>query len=983
MNRQHIKILQTNLGRGKNAHSMAQETADQLDIDLVLVSEPNKRISEGFSWIPDLNADVAFNIKNRNLQLASIHKGEGFVVLELENIKIIGAYISPNASEQNFNRIITDIMYHISGSPRENMVLMGDFNSKAVEWGSPNYDKRGRTLMQAIQSKNMCVLNDGSPTFIRRDTRSHIDVTFASEAAALKVSDWQTLDQETLSHHKYITFNINEKVSKSKKRVYDLRKNVAFNRERFETFMVERIPPRNTATAEMCTQIIGEAYRSTRILHPTENIAQKPYWWTEETERARDACIAARRSYTRTNANNPLREERWEEYRRLRKRLNKLIKANKNSKWQELCDALEDDIWGDGYRIATKAMGSGGLPFKFTDDKENQIFDGLFPTRQDQWVCDTQRENVIPFTVDELRDAVTKIKPKTAAGPDGIPPEAIIEAVRIVPDFILSIMNRLQKNQKIPESWKRTRLVLIHKKGKSYERPQDYRPLCITNVLCKLFEHLVKIRLETEIGQLNAISPQQYGFRKGKSTLGAIREILTVAENCKYERPTRKWCFFASLDVRNAFNSAPWGSIVDRFQRIGISKWITAIISNYFVGREIITPNGKVKHPTAGIPQGAVLGPTVWDVFYDPVLTLNNDSDVKTIAFADDIGIVVAKADKEEAVVALEDAITAVANWMTENGLSIAPEKTEIIILEGKRDRNNIIVEVLGSHITPVRRLKYLGIILSDNRSMGPQVEYATNKASIRAKALNSILSNMGGPGWAKRRVLYGVVQSILLYGAPVWQGALESAKHRKLLEKTQRGILLRVCSAYRTVPLDKLQIIAAIPPIDLMVEERTRLERVGQGHRPIVRKQQRNITITKWQDRLNNGVGAEWTRRMIPDLSKWVSCKHKTSDFYITQALSNHGAFRSYTKRIGKTVDDLCIYCGQQDDAEHTIFVCERWENHRQRVTANTEIAPDGPAFFTQMLERRPVWQAGAEMIRNIMREKSEEERLYMIQEL
>ena len=52
--------------------------------------------------------------------------------------------------------------------------------------------------------------------------------------------------------------------------------------------------------------------------------------------------------------------------------------------------------------------------------------------------------------------------------------------------------------------------------------------------------------------------------------------------------------------------------------------------------------------------------------------------------------------------------------------------------------------------------------------------------------ALSGVLANVGGPGYWKRKSLYNGVQSILLYGAPVWYKVTNIQKYRIMLESAQ-----------------------------------------------------------------------------------------------------------------------------------------------------------------------------------------------------
>jgi hypothetical protein len=87
---------------------------------------------------------------------------------------------------------------------------------------------------------------------------------------------------------------------------------------------------------------------------------------------------------------------------------------------------------------------------------------------------------------------------------------------------------------------------------------------------------------------------------------------------------------------------------------------------------------------TCGVPQGSVLGPTLWNLFYDGVLRLPLPSGVKTLAFADDLAVLVTAHNANLAERLMNEALARVDDWMTVNGLEISPEKSECVVLTGK-----------------------------------------------------------------------------------------------------------------------------------------------------------------------------------------------------------------------------------------------------------------------------------------------------------
>ena len=105
---------------------------------------------------------------------------------------------------------------------------------------------------------------------------------------------------------------------------------------------------------------------------------------------------------------------------------------------------------------------------------------------------------------------------------------------------------------------------------------------------------------------------------------------------------------------------------------------------------------------------------------------------------------------------------------------------------------------------------------------MTEHVRCVVKRASEVATSLFRVMLNIGGPRSSKRRVVGGVINSIILYGARVWHRVLRYEKYRNMSLQVQRRVAPRVCSAYRTVSTEAvLVVIAGFIPINLMVEER------------------------------------------------------------------------------------------------------------------------------------------------------------------
>lgn len=69
----------------------------------------------------------------------------------------------------------------------------------------------------------------------------------------------------------------------------------------------------------------------------------------------------------------------------------------------------------------------------------------------------------------------------------------------------------------------------------------------------------------------------------------------------------------------------------------------------------------------------------------------------------------------------------------------------------------------------------------------------------------------------------------------------------------------------------------------------------------------------------------------MLDGVGKMLERPDWALTYRVTQAMTRHGCFRHYLRRMKRASDVKCIYCdAEEDTAEHTIFVCPQWSAHR-----------------------------------------------------
>ena len=82
-------------------------------------------------------------------------------------------------------------------------------------------------------------------------------------------------------------------------------------------------------------------------------------------------------------------------------------------------------------------------------------------------------------------------------------------------------------------------------------------------------------------------------------------------------------------------------------------------------------------------------------------------------------------------------------------------------------------------------------------------------------------MANIGGPEPGKRRLLMSVVNFALPYGSEIWADTTKIAKNRQHISSVQRQTALRITSAYYTVSIAAILVVASIILFDLLALER------------------------------------------------------------------------------------------------------------------------------------------------------------------
>ena len=110
---------------------------------------------------------------------------------------------------------------------------------------------------------------------------------------------------------------------------------------------------------------------------------------------------------------------------------------------------------------------------------------------------------------------------------DGIPPKLLMETVEHISIPLTRVFNLSLKEGVVPVEWKEANIIPLFKKG-SRNKSENYRPVSLTSVICKLLQRLNQYRMVDFLVRHKLLNPSQHGFLKARLCLTNMLCFLEV-----------------------------------------------------------------------------------------------------------------------------------------------------------------------------------------------------------------------------------------------------------------------------------------------------------------------------------------------------------------------------------------------------------------------------------------------------------------------
>jgi ribonuclease HI len=799
------------------------------------------------------------------------------VAVKINDIGYVSIYIPPNAGFDNgyWNTVISLLP--------ESYILMGDWNSKNAAWGCSSSDRSGNRLLSFIDDNCLVILNDGSPTRLAPPGQNSnaLDISLCTSDLACSI-DWNVSQDAFSSDHYPIFLTIHIKLpsqyTANCRKCYNVYK---ADWEKFkstiETILSNDYP-------DICEGGIEQNYRDiTNILYlaadasiPLNKSSNKPIksrpWWDPECDEAIRKRKEAMREYKKSRT-----DENFLNAKKFQAKAKKLLRKKKREGWQKFCSSLSpnshpSNVW----RMIRCFKGSmtpsrGRAPTELWLSDFSRMIAPPYVPNKPQMLQETVRAYVpisvgldSPFSIEELKICLHKVK-NSAPGLDRIPYLFLKKSPDTLLACLVKLFNQILTEGTIPEEWSEQLIIPIPKPGKDPSRGASYRPIALSSCVSKMFEHLIKNRLEWFLEHYQLLTHSQFGFRKSLCCFDNL-SILVTDVLTSYSH--KEFTVSAFLDITAAYDNVDIHILYLKLLKLSVPSVVAKIIYKLFYERTLVIMDGPEENRRKiwkGIPQGSVLSPILFNVYCSDLERKINKS-CKIVQFADDLAIYTSHKNINMAERQLTDSLEILNKWLKTNHLELSPTKSNIMVFSRKHINPTVSVVLEGTSIAQTNEIKFLGALIDRKLSWHSHINFTISKCEKSINMLRAISSVAWGSHPSTMTNMYNaMVRSHLDYASFLFDPLPRYLEDK--LERIQSKCLRLILGAFPSTPINSLQVESGEMPLSIRrfyLAKRFILKRISYFDHPLFRNIIQLNNISK-----NSSF---WTRKATPMLCRGFS---------------------------------------------------------------------------------------------------------------
>ena len=422
-------------------------------------------------------------------------------------------------------------------------------------------------------------------------------------------------------------------------------------------------------------------------------------------------------------------------------------------------------------------------------DLLNGQFSSVFSNPQPKIEKDTKMNNIqstkmqhIKVTKKGVYNLLINIKEHKATGPDKIPGKILKMCAEEIVDVLVLFFQASLNQGKVPEDWKKANIVPLFKKGDKH-KAENYRPVSLTSVTCKLLEHIIYSNIMGHLEKHDILNNIQHGFRQKRS---CETQLITTLNDFSNTLNARGQTDAILLDFSKAFDKVDHLGLLIKLENYGISDSLLEWTKSFLIGRtQRVIVEGIESDPKpvlSGVPQGTVLGPLFFLIYINDI-DVNLTEGTKLRLFADD-SLLYRQIDSNKDYEILQNDLNKLEQWESKWKMEFHPGKCQVLKITRKHNPIESYYHLHSQTLETTRSAKYLGINIDDKLQWTDHIRSVCQRANKLLAFLKRNISSC--PQHIKTKCYNTFVKPVLEYGCCVWDPYYQC--HIDNIEKIQKN---------------------------------------------------------------------------------------------------------------------------------------------------------------------------------------------------
>ena len=285
------------------------------------------------------------------------------------------------------------------------------------------------------------------------------------------------------------------------------------------------------------------------------------------------------------------------------------------------------------------------------------------------------------------------------------------------------------------------------------------------------------------------LSDEQFGFSKGRS---CVTQLLVTINDWLDSLDGGDPVDAIYLDLRKAFDTVSHRRLILKLSKYGVSGSLLRWITDFLTGRtQYVNINGNcstTNDVTSGVPQGSVLGPTLFIYFIND---LPETVKCKVKVFADDTKAYCSVDKDENSKVFVQKCVDDLVDWSKRWKMEFNSLKCKVMHLGKDNPLHEYTIENGNERNTLETTVaeKDLGVIVDPDLNFDKHITSTVNKCRRISGLIVRTMSNNSRDVMVP--LFKALIRPILEYGNAVWCPSLR--KHCDLLESVQRQFTKKI----------------------------------------------------------------------------------------------------------------------------------------------------------------------------------------------